>query len=60
MTTNQRETIISQIMEHTPTHLALNAIEILDGTPDKGLKNILDEVSDSHGQAIWCGLLASA
>lgn len=59
MTTDQRETIISQIMELTPTHLALNAIEILDGTPDKGLVNILSEVSDPQGKAVWCGLLTA-
>ena len=59
MTTNQRETIISQIMELTPTHLAINAIEILDNTSDEGLNNILSELSDSHGQSIWLGVLAS-
>ena len=59
MTTEQRETMISQIMDITPTSLALNAVEILDGTGDKGLVNIHRQVSDSHGQSVWVGLLES-
>lgn len=59
MTNEQREEMISQIMAVTPTKYALNAIDILDGTANKGVKNIANEVSDEHGRQFWIACLAS-
>ena len=53
MTTIDRDTIISEIIDATPTEYAINALEVLDGTPDKGLMNIRREVEDEHGRAMW-------
>ena len=46
-------------MAVTPTKYALNAIDILDGTANKGVKNIANEVSDEHGRQFWIACLAS-
>ena len=57
MNTEQREDMVSQIMDITPTKDSLNAIEILDGMPDKALMNLFNEVSEPHGQQVWRSIL---